>query len=311
MSKKTKPDNILSDIRVFEVSLVSKPAIHRNYLLTKAADGSAIEVEGGLELEEEVLQTVGKTAGKSPANQGVNSMNEKLQELLKSAELSDEAREAVTGAMETLISNKETVSADAMKGFYELAGYVVPEKIVEKEKIVEVKVEVEKPTTETADETIMKGIKDDDARAKFETLLKERDDAISLAQKSAEEAQKTAAEEKELRIQKEFAAEATKEYPNLPEKDGVSLGSVLKAIDEKLTKDDAEYVRGIFGAAQASIITSKQFKQVGSPADGDGKDYDAKAQAIAKQMVEKGEAKSVDAAIADLFDSPRQQELFQ
>ena len=303
---KKNPDNILEDIRVFEVSLVSKPAIYRKYLLTKAANGSEIEIEDGT--EEEVLQTVGKTAGNPPANIGVNSMNEKLQELLKSAELSDEAREAITGALETLISNKEAVPADTMKSFYELAGYEVPEKIVEKvvEKIVEV--EVEKAAPESKDETILKGL-DADKRTMFETLLKERDDAISLAQKSAEEAQKVAAQEKELRIQKEFAAVATKEYPNLPEKDGVVLGNVLKAINEKLAKEEADYVCGIFGAAQASIIASKQFDQIGSPADGDDKDYDAKAQAIAKQMVEKGEAKSVDEAIANLYDS--QQELFQ
>jgi hypothetical protein len=303
-TKKT-PENILEDIRVFEVSLVSKPAIYRNYLLTKAADGDAIEVEDGS--EEEVLQPVGKTAGNPPANQGVNQMNEKLQELLQSAELSDEAREAITGAMETLISNKEAVPADTMKGFYELAGYEVPEKIVEK--VVEKIVEVEKPAPETDDQTILKGISDDKTRVKFETLLKERDDAISLAQKSAEKAQKVAEEEKELRILKEFAAVATKEYPNLPEKDGVSLGSVLKAIDENLDKEDAEYVRGIFGAAQASIVASKQFEQVGSPADGDDKDYDAKAQALAKKMVDDGDAESVDAAIAVLFET--KQELFR
>jgi hypothetical protein len=307
VKKKKSPDNSLEDINVFEVSLVSKPAIGRKYLLTKAAEGIALEVDG-TEEEQEAVETV---AGTPPANEGVNSMKEKLIELLKNAELSDEARDAITGAMETLISNKGAVSEDVMKSFYEIAGYAIPEKIVEKEVEKIVEVEVEKPTSAEGNEEVFKGM-DDESRARFEAILKERDDKIEAAQKAADDAKKSADEERDLRVEKEFVQKAMKDYPHLPEVE--KIGKVLKAIKEKLDEEDAEFVSGIFANAEKSIVEAKQFEQVGSGGAGanettTGSGTDDKAQKLAAQMVEKGDFKSVDAAIAHLFDT--QPKLFQ
>ena len=290
--KPKKAKYILSDVDVKEVSLVGKPAIGRTYLLTKAADDQPVEITAE---ESTATLTLTEEAGTAPA-EGVNTMNEKLVELLKEVELSDEAREALN----TVFGAE--VPVEIMKGFYELAGYEVPEKVVEKEVIVEKEVEkiveVEK-TAEPEDpkEAALKSMSEEAL-----TIFKEMETKLAEAEAEKEEARKAAEKAEEERVNKEYIQKATEEFGEL----GLSaeeLGPALKSLEEKLDEAELKVVMTVFNTAKGTIELTEQDKEVGTGADttvnkeaSNDPEYIRKAQ----EMVEKGEANTVEQAVAEL-----------
>lgn len=283
--KKKKADYILSDLTVKEVSLVDRAAIGRTFLLTKAAD--TLE---GLPITED--------AGTTPAdNVGVERMNENLVKLLESLELSDEDRNALTGAMDTILNSE--VPAETMKSFYGLGGYEVPKeeveviKEVEVEKIVE-KI-VEKPAEVDESTEVLKGLSDEQ-----QVIFKEQEQRIERAEKAAEAATDLAKVEKAARILRDYVEKAAN-YPGLPF-EPEALGPVLKAVDEKLDEGEAEVVLKIFTVAKETIALTKQDEEIGSGA-ADESGPEPKYMKRAKEMVEAGEASDVEHATAVLYKS--------
>jgi hypothetical protein len=269
--KKKKAKYELKDLDVFEVSLVSTPAIGKTYLMTKAAD-TGVLIES---TNEDVSTENNNEAGTTPAI-GVETMNEKLAELLKSAEL--ELDESIAGALDTILSPefKEAVSDEIMQDIYKLAEYEVPkeevvkEVEVEKEVIKEVEVEkiveVEKeatPEPEDDKEEILKGL-DDKARALFEEL----NEKVELTQKTAAKLAEDAEKERQAKLEGEFKQIAANDYKALPF-NADDLGPVLKAIDEKLDEKEAEVVLSVFKSADEALTESPQLEEVGA---GDGGD---------------------------------------
>lgn len=246
----------------------------------------------------EELPAVLKEAGTVPVdNLGVENMNEKLVELLKSVELSDEIREALAGAMDTIVNSE--VPVEIMKGFYDLAGYEVPTKEVEVvkevevEKIVEVPVEKEE---EPEKEEVLKGLD-----PKVLALFKENETRAERAEKAAAEAFKAAEAEKDARINKEYIQKAAEKFDYLSiEAD--KLGPVLKAMDEKLSEEEREVLKSVFETAKGALTLSRQDEEFGTAvAKGDTTlpEWEKKA----KAMVEKGEAKTAEQAVAKLVET--------
>lgn len=244
--------------------------------------------------EEDELPAVLKSeeAGTPPANNsGVDAMpNEKLVKLLEGAELSAESREALTGALDTVIQSK--VPAELMKGFYELAGYEIPKEEVVKEVIKEVPVEKD-PEPENETEALLKSMEDGPAKEKIAALLKkEQEDRLS-AQKEAEEAKlaKEAAEQEA--ILKEFIAEANKTFEHLGEAD--KIGKTMKAMKDALDEEDYELARGMFAKAEEYVVKAKQFEELGV-GGGDDTDNAAKIDALAKELMAKNDKLSIQKA---------------
>ena len=295
--KKKKAKFSLQDVLVREISLVGKPAIGRTYLLTKAAN----------DVEETVETTTDtKDAGTVPANQlGVNVMNEKLLELLKSVE-SEEIREALVGAFEVILTNKEAVPEDIMKGFYEIAEYEIPtvekevEKIIEKEVIKEIEVEKIVEVEKSADdpkEAILKGL-DPNALE----LFKEQEAKIEKAETAEKEAIAKAEAEEQSRINQEYVKKASDNYDKLSFT-AEEFGPVLKSVTEKLDEAESKIVMKVFETAQGAVIATKQDEEFGNTGSGDGDEDKSEPKYInlARAMVKAGEAKTEAKAVVELM----------
>lgn len=299
--KKKKAKYELSDLDVFEISLVSKPAIGRTYLMTKAADtvGDVVDTESSVSESE-------TEAGTSPATEGEKVMNEKLTELLKSAEL--ELDEAFAGALNTMLSPefKEAVPIEIMTEIYKLAEYEIPKeeievvKEVEVEKIVEKIVEVEKatePTPEDDKEEVLKGL-----TPEAQALFKEISEKAELLQKAAAELAAKSEEERQARLEQEFVQKAAESYKHLPFK-ADELGPVLKSISDKLDEKEAETVLGIFTSADEALKDSDQLEEVGVSDTGEETTINTSEPAWlrkAKELVAKGDFDNVPKATEHL-----------
>lgn len=296
--KKKKPKYLLEDLDVFEVSLVSKPAIGVKYIMTKSAESvlseSEVAEEGSSSVETETVEVE-----ETPTQETV-PMNEKLQELLKGAEL--ELDEKQIEALEALFAMKEAgVTEEVMLGVYKEAGYEVPTETVEVEKIVEVPVEVEKSEEESTEEpevetdsieTVLKGLSDEQV-----ALFKEQEEKLQIAKEAAEKAHEIAVAEREARKDREYVAKAADEYKELPYK-AEEFGPVLKAIEESLDEATQEVIKSVFTTAKEAILASKQMEEIGQPGSEDGEaDWISR---VAK-MVESGEYTNRGDAIEHLM----------
>ena len=116
----------------------------------------------------------------------------------------------------------------------------------------------------------------------------------AAAKKEAEKATALAKAEADKRINREYVEKAQlyAVLPVNPEKDA----AVLRAIDEKLTKDEAARVLELFRAGD----NAKLLEQVGDPRPRDAEAGSAwgKLQAKAKVRLEKGDAKTIEQALA-------------
>ncbi len=297
-TKKKKAKYLLENLDVREVSLVSRPAIGRKYILMKSADSSAPE-QVSEEITTKASEEPENNAGTSPADLGVRPMNEKLTELLKSAELEDET---ISGALDTILEKE--VPEEVMKSFFELAGYEIP--TIEKE--VEVKVEVEVPVEKAEEpvdekEEILKGLSPEQ-----EALFKSQMAELTSVKKSLADQALKAEEERQIRITKEFVQKAAEEYPALPGT-AADLGPVLKAVSDKLEEKEAEAVFKIFNVANEAVAKSDQLIEKGSAGESDGSQATGGESAWVKkanQLVEKGDFDNFDQAVAHLVDTDAQ-----
>jgi hypothetical protein len=291
--KKRKATHKLENLDVREVSLVSRPAIGRKYLLMKSAD-SVVPDNPSEELIVHAEDQTKTDAGTSPADLGVANMNEKLLELLKSAEIEDEA---LAGALNSILEAE--VPEEVMKSFYELAGFEIPkeEVIVEKEVEKIVEVEVEKP--DTTDETeVLKGLNPEQ-----EAIFKEMQGKLEVMQKGLTEQAMKAEEERQERVTKEFVTKAAKEYDRLPFS-ADDLGPVLKSVTEKLDEAESKTVLEIFNAANEAIEKSDQLVEKGTPGEADGTKTTGEAAWVteAKKMFDEGKADTFEQAVSKLAD---------
>lgn len=295
--KKRKPKYKLEDLDVFEVSLVSKPAIGVKYIMTKSADTPVLEevAEDSSSVETEIVEV---TQEETTTEETV-PMNEKLQELLKGAEL--ELTDEQVAALDAMFAMKEAgITNELMLGIFKEAGYEVPTETVEVEKIVEVPVEVEKSeksTEEPAEETnskeeVLKGLSDAQVM-----LFKEQEEKLRIAKEAAEKAHEIAVAERDARKEREYVSKAADEYKELPYK-AVEFGPVLRAIEENLDEATQEIIKSVFMAAQDAIVASKQMEELGQPGSEEGEaDWITR---VAK-MVESGEYSNRGDAIEHLM----------
>jgi hypothetical protein len=319
MAKKKKDTYELSDVEVFEVSLVSKPAIGRTYLLTKAMEEEepAVDKSEGEEsedddAEEEEAEGEGddmdKCATKKEASDDVskseepNPMKETFETLLKQLELDEEVSKTITDAFVVLSENKEALTGVAKEAF-EAAGFELPTVEVEKEVIKEVEVEkiveVEKAEAEEVDpdspETILKDMEDGPAKEKLAAYIQKEREEKEAAQALAKEEAEKAELEKQERIEKEFIGEAKENYEHVGEAD--ALGKLLKSMKEKLSDEEYELAKGVFGTAEQYIVVSKQFEEIGSGGSPlDGKGTSTKIEALAKELMKENKELTIEQA---------------
>ncbi len=202
--------------------------------------------------------------------------------VLKEAGYSEEAAEVFKGILRIFGSFRDKFGeANPLEPLAKLAGLELPVKEVVKEVSKEDKEKIQK-------EDLLAKLSDED-RAKLEQVFKRQDELEEEAKRAAE----IAKAERELRLQKEYLQKA-EEFSNLTiEKD--KMANVLRKIDESLNEEDAEEVRRALKAAAEAAEAENLFKAAGTPG-GSTSSVEEKINTLAKEMVQKGEAKDINAA---------------
>lgn len=245
----------LTDLDVFEVSLVPRGANRKKFLVLK-------EEVNGMDLEE-LYEIVTKTEAEG---------EEALEELTK-AGLSEKAINAVKGALRLLNAYKDELPKDILKTLAGLAGYGYPEP---QEKAQESK--EERPDIKKDDGTLNLEAIPEEVRPAIEALWKEHEEAIRKAQ----ELEAVLKEERDRQLTKEFVAKASA-FANLPIKPE-ELGPVLKRVSES-SQEDYQLIEQVLKAADEALGQSRLFAELGSEIP--GSEPLGKVEAMAKELVAK------------------------
>lgn len=274
----------LKNLKVAEVSLVTKPANKRKFLIFKE--------EGGLDMLEDIL--------KSLEELDIDLENEdEVENLLQKAKISDKAMNAVKGALKILSAHKDELPKQMMKDMAAMAGYgyAAPKK---EEKPKEEKPKEEYPKKQAKPKEEYKPMKKEDGSLDIESIPEESRSMVEMLWKEHESAIKKADQleadlkvEREIRVIKEYQERGAK-FPNIGTSEVV--GAILKTAYEV----SAEYglqVETSLKDADAKIEKSDLFKEIGSEAIGTNDSAWAKIEELAKSYVAKGEGQSMAQAV--------------
>lgn len=271
-----KQPNSLTSLRTVEVSLVPKGAVRKRFAIFKG--------EENMPAFDEVLKAVLETKIEG---------EEKVDEILKAAQLSEKASAAVKGALRLLSGFKDEIPGDVLAKLTGLAGYPAPmgdEKLAACGPKDETK-KVEKAIAELPAEV----------KAEFDKITKATEDANKRAdeiQKALDAEKAIRAKETDERVAKELTEQAKADFGAFPAKPE-EIAAVLKASDEPTKKSLA----AMFKAANEVISKSKLLEEVGKSTptvEASGSAW-AKIEAAASAIVQKSENKQTHAQAVDAF----------
>ena len=237
----------LTKMKIKEVSLVSRPAIAKEFLLFKSMDGETMDTEEIIKADatEEVVK-----ADTEEIEKGKKGKKEPKKPVEKEAEV-EKAKEGACKECKKMFPVEELSKEGLCK---ECAGKVKKE---------------EEPVSKEAE--LIKSLEIEKA---------------ALASKVAE-LEKQAFEAKQMEITKEFIAKADKELRHVPTVIPSKFGPVLKSAFEKLTKEEYDTIYGALVGAEAIIKGSPAFKELGVGGEDLSSEPSAQLDAIAKSYQEK------------------------
>jgi hypothetical protein len=270
--------NKLTGLDVVEVSLVTRGANRKKFALFKSEEGEAVNAE--------ILKAVLETPLED---------EQKVDEVLKAAKLSEKAQNAVKGALRLLNAYREELPKDVLKTLADLAGYEYPapkEGKDEKDKGKD-KYAYPVPQKKADGSWDFSGIPEE-VRPMVEALWKENEDI----RKKAEETEKLLKAERDERLRKEFIAKAAG-YKHLAVKPE-EFGLVLKALAEKAPEELAK-IEAVLKAADEAIGQGKLFAEAGRGGEGAGSTW-AKIEKMASEIVQKDGKMTREQAIAKVLE---------
>jgi len=295
MANSLKEPTRLEDLEIDEVSLVSKGANRRKFIILKAGDvpeGDSMEpqfaeiLKTDLGTEDQIRDTIGKTA----------------------PELSTDATDAMVGIVKLATAYSEELPSTIFDTLAEAAGFekafpfekppVKPEVPVketpeEKKKRLEEELAALKQTKkgskkmEKSDESdpITKALEKITKEEDIDSLPEEIQGPVRYLYKSNVELSDKIEKMEDDRLTKEFIAKAA-EYQHIPKTE--TFATLLKSMSQKLTPEEFTAVEGIFKATEEGFKESSIFKEVGSEAAITGTP-EGQLASLAKQRVEKSE----------------------
>jgi hypothetical protein len=252
----------LTKMKINEVSLVTRPAIAREFLLYKSEDG-AMEVP----VVEEIVKTEEATVVEAPVVEApVAEPVEPAIDCQKAAE----PEPVVEAPVEKEVKCPE-------------CGQVIDEEEAKKMKEGEsCKACGEKKVKKEADDLVQKQVEDISKALEQEKLEK----AAVMAELA--ELKKAAEIEKEAKITKEFIEKAATELKNIPTLVPANFGPVLKAASYKLEKSEFDALYGALQAASVFIQKNAMLtKELGVGGEDLSADPAQQLDAIAKSYVSK------------------------
>jgi hypothetical protein len=281
--------NVLEDLETVGVSLVKRGANKKKFSFSKS--------EG--DMNEESLEILKTILEEFP------SENEaKIEEFFAKEDLSDEAKNALKGALRLLDSHKELMPKDLMRRLSSMLG---EEREDDKEEgsedsgsgdsvegSSEKQYEEDKQSerSEMKKEDLLTSVPEE-LKEKVEQLWKSNQEAV----KKAEAFEAALNEETDKRITKEFIQKSKDEYSNIPA-DSEKLGKILKTI-HGFNKEVAEELESILKSVEGAIAKGSLLGEIGtSQVSSSGTVSDEVAEK-AKMLVEKSESKLTFAAAYD------------
>ncbi|NPV72074.1 MAG: hypothetical protein HPY55_15825 [Firmicutes bacterium] len=263
--------NKLTGLDVVEVSLVTRGANRKKFALFKSEEGEAVNTE--------ILKAVLETPLED---------EQKVDEVLKAAKLSEKAQNAVKGALRLLNAYREELPKDVLKTLADLAGYEYPAPKEGKDKYA-----YPAPTKKADGSWDFSGIPEG-VRPMVEALWKENEEI----RKKAEDTEKLLKAERDERLRKEFIAKAAgyKHLAVQPEE----FGLVLKALAEKAPEELAK-IEAVLKAADEAIGQGKLFAEAGRGGEGAGSTW-AKIEKMASEIVQKDGKMTREQAIAKVLE---------
>ena len=289
--------NWLSDIKARKVSLVPRAANRRTFLLTKSDGGETMDPK----ILKALLNGEFDDATQAEILKSLETDPDFAAKLSKAVEgLDDKGRAIVSALAKILAPHKDSISRDVVDGLADLVGYDP------------VKKETKDPAPTGGDSPagkhpLMKedgtwdlsGV-DEAQRPFFKSVL----DAQEKDRIEKEQLQKDLAEEREIRLRKEYVEKAG-EFTHLPGIEQEGLADVLKAIKEKAPQV-YDTVEKVFGSVQKAMEESELWKERGSGGAGFVGSAEEEINKEAERLVEKDgsltQAQAVDRVLASRPD---------
>ena len=303
---------VVTDLDTVEVSLVGQGAQRKKFAFFK--DGDQTMDETKLEFLKTLLETEAENEGK-------------LEATLLKQEVDEKARDAVRGALRLLSALKDKISADCMKELAAMAGYPAPtatpaatpaEKQAEED---EKKKEEEKKARDDLQypapgETRKAGHKDETEEEKMKrermaAIAKEAGvdaDSVPVAMapmiealwKQNLETKEQLKKEIDLRETTKAITKARDEYGHLPASPD-ELGPILKSLQDT-DPEQAKKIEAILKRSNVIIQKGSLLEQFGSDYGGGEGSVVSQIETRAKEMVQKGLAKTKEQAFAKVLD---------
>ncbi|MCP4567014.1 MAG: hypothetical protein GY841_05475 [FCB group bacterium] len=254
-----------------EISVVDAGAnLKGSFPITKSKDQT---------MDKDIIEAVLKTADDSEKG---------LDELFTKSEVSDEGKNALTGALRLLKGYEDQIPVEALDGFGDLLGLKAPEP-VEKKKEVE---PVEEPKGEEMDEAIQKQFADMQELHKAEiAALKEG------AVKLTEQLEKS----EDIRKQNEWSVKVEKSLSHYPGKTSEELTKSLFELEKASPELATEHFK-VMSEVSENMRKSELMTERGSSTIGGGTAWE-KIQKKAQALTKKDSKLSMEDAEAQVIES--------
>lgn len=273
----TEPLFNLKDLAVHEVSLVTRPANKRKFMLLKN--------EGGILLNQKLFDAITKVD---------LEVASKLGEVMKEHSVEEEAASAVEAAVKLVVAYSEELPENIFHKLSGILGEVVDKQDKTEEKEEETKREKEIEIKETDENDIFKGLDvPENLRPALDAITKAYSDRISEMQNALEA-------EKDKQATAQFVAKAS-EFDALavnPQEFGLVLKNIYTANPEEYQRIEA-----VLKAANKAVSESALFINKGSASADGGLAID-EITSLANTLVEKSEHKvTFEQAYAQVLSS--------
>jgi hypothetical protein len=273
---------LLSDLDVFEVSLVNKPANGRSFYMTKSADEES-------KMDEKLLAILETPA----ADEG------KLDEFISKAEMSEDAVRAVRAALRLLDAFKDEVPSDTIRGLAEAAGMDAMEEKMDEDDAEKGKHDMYKADEET--EVLKSAELPEEIKPALEALWKSNEE---YAQRVSE-LESVLKSERDARLVKSETERVSKSYGHVPGADAEKVAGLLIEI-RKGNPDHASAIEELLSATEQAMVAKSDgaFEETGvSSTEVTTGSAWGRIEGKADELIQKGEApnraKAIDQVLTD------------
>lgn len=273
---------LLSDLDVFEVSLVSKPANGRSFYMTKNADEEST-------MDEKILAILETPAANEAAFDAV----------IQKEELSEDAVRAVRAALRLLDAFRDEIPSDTLNGLADAAGMDRFEEENNPEKGYGMDMKKEE-VPETA-EVIKSADIPEELRPTIEAIWKSNEEYAARVS----ELENVLKSERDERLVKAETERVSKSYGHVPGAEAHKVADLLIAV-RKGNPEHADAIEELLSATEKAMVAKEDgaFEETGvSTTEVTSGSAWGRIEGKAEELVQKGEAqnraKAIDQVLTD------------